>query len=455
MTTQEYLTSLVDAARTAQREFGTYSQERVDQAVKAVCRAVYDNAEELARMAVEETRMGRYDSKVAKCRNKSKSVWWRLKDEKSRGIIERDEAHGILKVAQPIGVVGATTPTTNPVITLMHNSAMSLKCGNAIIICAHPRAKKTGLRTVEVMNQALAQLDMPENLIQIIPEPTMELSAGLMAAVDLCVCTGGPGLVKAAYSSGKPAYGVGPGNVQVIVDRDVDLEQVARMVIDGRTFDNGVLCTCEQSVICPKEKEAELIAAMERNGAYYLSDDRQVQALRDAAFPDGMLNKDIVGASVSRIGEMAGLSIPEDARVILCRTKGVAREEVLAKEKMFPVLALFTYGTWEEGVEIARANLDMEGKGHSCVIHSNTSAHVEYVPNHVRVSRYLVNQCGGTALGGAMDNFLNPTTTLGCGTWGNNAISENLWFYHLMNVSRIAYRVPNLDIPTDEEIWQA
>ena len=148
MTTQEYLTSLVDAARTAQREFETYSQERVDQAVKAVCRAVYDNAEELARMAVEETRMGRYDSKVAKCRNKSKSVWWRLKDEKSRGIIEQDEAHGILKVAQPIGVVGAITPTTNPVITLMHNTAMSLKCGNAIIICAHPRAKKTGLLTV-------------------------------------------------------------------------------------------------------------------------------------------------------------------------------------------------------------------------------------------------------------------------------------------------------------------
>lgn len=239
MDTQEYLQSLVDAARAAQKEFEKMSQEQVDAAAKAIGKAIYDHAEELAKMAVEETRMGRVDSKIAKCKNKSKSTWWRMKDQKSRGIIERDEVNGIMKVAKPIGVVGCVTATTNPVINPMHNSMCALKCGNAVIICPHPRAKGVGVRAVELMNEALDKLGMPKNLIQIIKEPTMELSAGLMKTVDLCICTGGPGLVKVAYSSGKPALGVGQGNVQVLVDRDVDYDEVAKMVIAGRTFDKA------------------------------------------------------------------------------------------------------------------------------------------------------------------------------------------------------------------------
>lgn len=454
MDTKEYLDSLVAAARTAQKQFEKYDQETVDRAVKALGKTIYDNAVELAHMAVDETGMGNYESKISKCRNKSKSVWWRMKGQKSRGIIERDEKTGIVKVAKPIGVIGCVAPTTNPVITLMHNSMCSLKCGNAIIICPHPRAKKVGVHTVELMNAALDALGMPKGLIQIIPEPTMELSAGLMSAVDLCVCTGGPGMVKAAYSSGKPAYGVGQGNVQVLVDRDADLKQVAKMVIDGRTFDNGVLCTCEQNIICPKEKKNEMVAALKENGAYVIDNPEDAEKLRVCTFPNGILNKQVVGESPFAIGQMAGLPVPKDARVIACQTKGYAYEDVLSKEKLFPVLALFFYDTWEDCMEIARANLAMEGMGHSVVIHSNTKAHVERVPEVVNVSRYAVNQVGGTGLGGAMDNGLNPTTTLGCGTWGNNVISENLWYYHLMNVSRISYRVLDMYIPTDEEIWQ-
>ena len=187
MDVQEYLNELVAKARTAQEAFAKLSQEDVDKAVRAIGKAVYDHAEELAHMAVDETRMGRYDSKKAKCENKSKSTWWRMKDKKSRGIIERDEVNGIVKVAKPIGVVGCVTATTNPVINPMHNSMCALKCGNAVIICPHPRAKGVGVRTVELMNEALDQLGMPKNLIQIIPEPTMELSAGLMRSVDLCM----------------------------------------------------------------------------------------------------------------------------------------------------------------------------------------------------------------------------------------------------------------------------
>jgi len=454
MEVKEYLESLVAAARVAQKEFATYSQEQVDAACRAIGKAVYDNAEELAHLAVDETRMGRYDSKIAKCRNKAKSTWWRMKGQKSRGIIDRDETNGILKVAKPIGVVGCVTATTNPVINPMHNSMCALKCGNAVIICPHPRAKGVGVRAVELMNEALDKLGMPKNLIQIIDEPTMELSAGLMNAVDLCICTGGPGLVKVAYSSGKPALGVGQGNVQVLVDRDVDYNEVAKMVIAGRTFDNGVLCTCEQNVICPKDKVDEMIAALKANGAYYIGDQAVVDKVRNSAFPDGIFNKEWTGTTVQQMAELAGLDgVPEDAKVIVCAARGYGRDEVLAKEKLFPMLALFTYDTWDECMEIARTNLAMEGMGHSVVIHSNTTEHIEAVPTVVNVSRYAVNQVGGTALGGAMDNGLNPTTTLGCGTWGNNAISENLWYTHLMNVSRISYKVPDMYIPSDEEIW--
>lgn len=454
MNTEEYLEELIGKARVAQQEFEKYDQATVDRAVRAIGKAVYDHAEELARLAVDETRMGKYDSKIAKCRNKSKSVWWRMKDQKSRGIIERDTNTGICKVAKPIGVIGCVTATTNPVINPMHNSMCALKCGNAVIICPHPRAKKVGMRTVEMMNEALDQLGMPKNLIQIIPEPTMELSAGLMKSVDLCICTGGPALVKTAYSSGKPVYGVGQGNVQVLVDTDVDYNDVANMVITGRTFDNGVLCTCEQNIICPREKADEMIAALRANGAYYIDNQADADKVRNSAFPDGVFNKEWTGTTVQQIADLAGLEgVPADAKVIVSCTKGYAKDEVLAKEKLFPMLALFLYDTWEEAMEIARANLAVEGMGHSVVIHSNTMEHIEAVPSVVNVSRYAVNQVGGTALGGAMDNGLNPTTTLGCGTWGNNIISENLWYTHLMNVSRISYNVPDMYIPSDDEIW--
>ena len=450
----EKLEAELDRVRAAQREFATYTQEQVDKIFFTAAMAANKARIPLAKMAVEETRMGRVDSKIAKCKNKSKSTWWRMKDQKSRGIIERDEVNGIMKVAKPIGVVGCVTATTNPVINPMHNSMCALKCGNAVIICPHPRAKGVGVRAVELMNEALDKLGMPKNLIQIIKEPTMELSAGLMKTVDLCICTGGPGLVKVAYSSGKPALGVGQGNVQVLVDRDVDYDEVAKMVIAGRTFDNGVLCTCEQNVICPKDKVDEMVAALRANGAYYIDNQADADKVRNSAFPDGVFNKEWTGTTIQQMADLAGLEgIPEDTKVLVCCTKGYARQEVLAKEKLFPMLALFTYDTWEECMEIARANLEMEGMGHSVVIHSNNTEHIEAVPTVVNVSRYAVNQVGGTALGGAMDNGLNPTTTLGCGTWGNNAISENLWFTHLMNVSRISYKVPDMYIPTDEEIW--
>lgn len=453
MEAKEYVLDLIQKGRVAQEEFEKFSQEDVDKAVRAVGKIIYDNGDMLAKMAVEETRMGVYEDKIKKNMGKSKVVWWKLKGVKSRGIIEYDEAEGIVKVAKPIGVIGVISPTTNPTMTPMHNAMIALKGGNAIIVGPHPRSKKTGVETINFMRQALKEVGAPEDLIQIVPEPTVELSGLIMSECDACISTGGPGMVKAAYSSGKPAFGVGAGNVQTLVDYDMDLSEVAKKLAFSRTYDNGVLCTCEQCVHIPADKYDELVAELVKNGAFYVSETADVDALRTVMFPTGAIHKDVVGASPAFIGKEAGLACPAEAKFILVKIDKYGEEEYLAKEKLCPVLAIRPYETWEEAVDVAVANLKMEGAGHSSVVHSNDKAHIEYAAEALPVSRIGVNMIGSSGLGGGLDNGLNPTATLGCGTWGNNSISENLWWHHLVNIARIAYVMPNKPIPTDDEIW--
>uniref|UniRef100_UPI0026735478 aldehyde dehydrogenase family protein n=1 Tax=Ruthenibacterium lactatiformans TaxID=1550024 RepID=UPI0026735478 len=262
MDARTYVQELIDRARVAQQIFEGYSQEKVDEAVRAIGKSIYDNGEELARMAVDETGMGVYEDKIVKNKVKAKAVWNKLKGVKSRGIIRYIEDQGLVEVAKPIGVIGAVTPTTNPTMTPMHNAMIALKGGNALIVCPHPRAKKTGVKSVEYMRQALETVGAPVDLIQIIPEPTLELTTAVMSMCDNCISTGGPSMVKAAFSSGKPAFGVGAGNVQAIIDRDVNMADVVPMLIKGRTYDNGILCTCEQAAICPAEKYGEMLSLM-------------------------------------------------------------------------------------------------------------------------------------------------------------------------------------------------
>lgn len=453
METKEYIQTLVDRARSAQQEFETYSQEQVDKAVRAIGKIIYDNGEMLAKMAVEETRMGKYEDKIVKNKAKAKIVWYKLKGVKSRGIIRYLDDIGIVEVAKPIGVIGCVAPTTNPTMTPNHNAMIALKGGNAIIVCPHPRAKETGVKTVELMRQALGALGYPEDLIQVVPEPTMEASGLVMSLCDACVSTGGPGMVKAAYSSGKPAFGVGAGNVQSLVDEDADLAEAAVKIAKSRTYDNGVLCTCEQCVHIPAEKFDEMVALLQKEGGAYIGKDEDVAALRKAMFPTGSIDKDVVGATPQAIAAKAALSVPEDARFLLVRVTEAGKNENLTREKLCPVLCICPYDTWENAVEKAVTNLCNEGAGHSTILHSNNKAHVEYAALRLPVSRIGVNLVGSSGLGGGFDCGLNPTATLGCGTWGNNSISENLWWHHLVNISRIAYRMPNNPVPTDEEIW--
>lgn len=453
MEEKEYVVNLINKARIAQNKFEKYSQEQVDEAVRAIGKAVYDNGELLARLAVDETGMGRYEDKIVKNKGKSKAVWNKLKGVKSRGILRYIEEEGLVEVGKPIGVIGAVTPVTNPTMTPMQNAMIALKGGNAIIISPHPRAKKSCKKTVDIMNEALTKIGAPNNLIQVVEEPTIEISNLIMQLTDVCISTGGFGMVKAAYSSGKPAFGVGAGNVQCLIDTDVDIKEVVPKLVKGKIYDNGILCTCEQSAIFPADKQDAFIVKLVEEGAYYIEKEEETDALRKSLFPDGKINRDCVGASPVFLAKLAGIVVPEDTKLLVVKVKETGKEDYFSKEKMCPILSIYDYDTWEEAVAIAKNNLEYEGKGHSVVIHSNTKENIEYAALVLPASRFLVNQIGSSGLGGSFKNALNPAATLGCGSWGNNSISENLWFHHLINISRIAYEVPEKYIPTDDEIW--
>ncbi|MDR0519222.1 MAG: aldehyde dehydrogenase family protein [Clostridiales Family XIII bacterium] len=455
MNAQEHVAELIAKARKAQSEFETYSQADVDKAVRAIGKAVYDKAVPLAELAVEETGMGNVEDKIKKNQGKPKVTWYKLKGKPSRGVIRYIEDEGLVEVAKPIGVIGAITPVTNPVMTPIHNAMIALKGGNAIIVCPHPKGVKTGKATVDVMREALVAAGAPIDLIQIVDEASIEVSGLIMQQTDACISTGGPGMVKAAYSSGKPAYGVGQGNVQSLYDTDADIADAVTKTITGRIYDNGVLCTCEQSIFVPSAKADAVAEEFKKQGAYIVSDDAEVETFRKTLFPGGAMEKDVVGIKPVDIAKRAGIDIPEDTKLIVVRVEKTGADEPLAKEKLFPVLTMYVYDEWDEAVDKAAANIEFEGTGHSCVIHSNTKEHVEQAAIKIKVSRFSVNQIGSNSLGGTLANGLNPTGTLGCGTWGNNSLSENLWFTHLINISRIAYEIP--DAPglklSDDELW--
>lgn len=448
------LDEMILKSRQAQQEFESFSQKQVDRFVKAIGKVLYDNAEMLAREAIDETEMGVYDDKVAKIKGKSRMIWLSLKDKKSVGVIKEERSKGLMYVAKPKGIIAAITPTTNPVVTPMCNAMFALKGRNAIIIAPHPRSKKCSAHAVKLMNEALYLLGAPQNLIQIIEEPTMESTQELMTHADVVVATGGMGLVKAAYGSGKPAYGVGAGNVQVIVDREYDYEQAAKDIIAGRKFDNGIICSGEQCVITPSEDHKLIMQAFARHGGHYISDPGAIESFRKVMFPEGKINTQLVGKSVQTIAAAAGVEVPSDAKVVILQADGRGEKDLLCKEKMFPYLITLSYETFEDALDIAETNLHYEGAGHTAAIHSINTDHIKKAGDRLPISRLVVNQPSSTGAGGSIYNGFNPTTTLGCGSWGNNSISENLSYEHLINISRIGYYNRGAQMPSDAEIWR-
>ena len=453
MDSKEYINGYIERARKAQAEFEKMSQEQVDKAVQTIGRVVYENAQYLAEIAVEETGMGNVEDKFAKNKQKAGIVWNNLKGKKSRGILDTDETTGITRVAKPMGVVAAITPCTNPIVTPMSNSMFALKCGNAIIITPHHKSVKCSTKTVEMINEALAEIGMPENLIQILDEHSRENTKNLISSADVVVATGGPGMVNAAYSSGRPALGVGAGNVQCIIDEGYDFKEAVPKIIKGRSYDYGIICSAEQSVICPEKDFDAILAEFEANDCYIVRDKDELEKIRGALFEDGKTNRHSVGQSCQKVAELAGITVPENTKVIGAVADGTGATDSLGGEKMAPVISAYAYKDLDDAIRIASENLERDGKGHSVSFHSDSEEHIAKIGESLCVSRFVINQCSSNSTGGSYFNGLNPTNTLGCGSWGHNSISENLNYTHLMNVSRIARFMPNNHVPTDEELW--
>lgn len=453
MEDKKLIKELVQRSGNAQEKYAHATQEEADKAARAICKVVNDNAEYLAELAVKETGMGVYEDKITKCRTKSRLIWNNLKDKKSVGVLQYLADRKIAEVAKPMGVVCCIAPCTNPVVTPMSNCAFALKCRNSVIIAPHPRAKECTKVLTEMFRNELSKLGLPEDLILTVEEPSLQRSTLLMQAVDVIIATGGMGMVRSAYSSGRPAYGVGAGNVQCIIDKGVDYLRAAEDIILGRTFDNGIICLAEQSVIIPAEDRDKIIEALETKGAFLINR-KQTARLREVLFPEGgAINKKVVGQSVEYIARLAEIRIPAGTKALLAEAEGAGKRDVLSREKMCPVLALYESGTFEEAVGIALQNLLGEGKGHSTVVHSQNEEHIGYAQEMLPVSRLIINQPSGTSGGGSWYNGYTPTTTLGCGTWGNNSISDNFNYTHLMNITRVGYKDENAAIPSDDEIW--
>ena len=448
------INDLIERARIAQAKYESFTQQQVDAIVRDIGKFVYDNAEALAKMAVEETEMGSFEDKILKNKGKARVIWNNLKDKRSRGVIGEDTETNLVFVAKPMGVVAAVTPVTNPIVTPMCNGMFALKTGNAVIFASHPKAQKCAEYLTSEFMKIVKSHEGPDDLIQVVTNGSVEKTQKLMQSADVVVATGGGAMVKSAYSSGKPSFGVGAGNVPVIIDRNINLKEAVEKIVDGASFDHGIICSHEQFVLAPEENFDQTIELFTNTGKVWFTDDKlQIQKLREVVFLDGYLNKDVVGKSASDVGKMAGIDVPDSAKLILLPADGSGTEDVLAKEKLCPVIAIVPYSTFENAVAMAKANLLVEGAGHSAALHSNDDENIKMAGLELPISRLVVNQPSSTTAGGSLTNGFAPTTTLGCGSWGGNSISENLDYKHLMNVSRIGRVIADKEVPSDEEIW--
>lgn len=452
-TDKAYVDSLIVNAKRALDEMESYTQEQVDNIVKAVAKVTFDHARELAELACEETGMGNVEDKIGKIYGKARAIWWDLKFKRSRGILSEDLRTGVTEIARPVGVVTATTPCTNPVICPMGNVMLAVKCANAVIIAPHPRGKRVAQKLLELWQPEFDKLGCPRDMVQVCLSTSNEMTAYLMSQGDVVVATGGPGMVKAAYSSGKPAYGVGPGNVPALFDRGIDIEKAVADVIEGRSFDNGVICASEQCLILPREQYEDILSEFVKQGCVRISSPEDIEKIEGALFPNHVISRDAVGQRAARCMKLAGIDVPEDTRVVIIELDGAGKGHDLNKEKMMPVMCAYPYDTWEDALNMAKANLDLEGKGHTVCIHSYNEEHIRQAGLTLKVSRIICNHPSSKNAGGSFMNGLNPTTTIGCSTWGGNSISENLAYYHMMNKIRIARVKPGWSIPSDEEIF--
>ncbi len=416
-----------------------WDQRRVDEACAAMAKAGAAAAYDLARLAVEETGIGRVHYKVLKNLFGSEGVWNSIKDEKTVGIVKRDERSGIVEVASPVGVIAGIVPTTNPTSTTLFKSLIAVKGRNAIVISPHPRSRRCIGETVETLRRALERVGAPADLVTCLPNPTIESTGALMKHPDVAMilATGGTGLVKAAYSSGKPAYGVGPGNVPVYVDRTADVAWAAHSIVASQSFDNGTLCCSEQGIVVDAPVADQLIGELKKRGAH-LCDEEQTRKLAKHCNVRGHMNPEVVGLDPWRIAEAAGFAVPKTTTVLLALQGGVGPEWPLSIEILAPVLSVHKVAGWQEGCRVSMAMLEAEGLGHTCAIHAKDEKVLDAFFLEKPASRIVVN---GPSSQGAVgySTQLVPSFSLGCGPQAGNITSDNISARHMVTIKRAAF----------------
>ena len=450
----ETLQKRMAQVRAAQKEFATFSQEQVDEIFRAAAIAANNARIPLAKMAVEETGMGIVEDKVIKNHFASEYIYNQYKDEKTCGVIDEDKAFGVTKIAEPIGVVAAIVPTTNPTSTAIFKALIALKTRNGIFFSPHPRAKNCTIKAAQIVLDAAVAAGAPKDIIGWIDEPSVELSNNVMSQSDLILATGGPGMVKAAYSSGRPAIGVGAGNTPAIIDETAHIKMAVSSILLSKSFDNGVICASEQSVLVMEEIYDEVRKEFAERGAYILKA-KEVDAVRKVIVVDGRLNANIVGQPAYKIAKMAGIDVSEATKVLIGEVKSVELSEPFSHEKLSPVLAMYKVKNFEEGLEKAARLIELGGLGHTSVLYTDQNKskdRIEAFGLMMKTGRTIINMPSSHGAIGDLYNFkLAPSLTLGCGSWGGNSVSENVGVKHLINVKSVAerrenmlwYRVPN------------
>ena len=447
VTTTEELTQALARTRAAQAEFATFTQEQVDKIFLAAATAANKARIPLAKLAVSETGMGVVEDKVIKNHYASEYIYNAYKHEKTCGVLEEDTSFGIQKIAEPIGVVAAVIPTTNPTSTAIFKALICLKTRNGIIISPHPRAKECTIAAAKVVLEAAVEAGAPEGIIGWIDQPSLELTAQIMHDADLTLATGGPGMVRSAYSSGKPALGVGAGNVPAIIDDSADILMAVSSIIHSKTFDNGMICASEQSVIVLDKIYDQVRAEFAARGCHLLTDEEK-EKLRAVLLINGALNAKIVGQSAVKIAELAGITVPENTKILIGEVESVELSEPFAHEKLSPVLAMYRAHSFDEAMDKAQKLLEDGGYGHTAAVYLSTrtaGGKLDAFSKRMKACRILINTPSAQGGIGDLYNFrLTPSLTLGCGSWGGNSVSENVGVRHLLNVKTVARRRENM-----------
>jgi acetaldehyde dehydrogenase/alcohol dehydrogenase len=434
----ESLEKAIAIQKSAQKTFREFSQEQVDKIFAAAAGAANDARVTLAEMAVKETGMGVVADKVVKNNFAAETIYDFYKDTKTCGIIERDDAKGEIKIAAPVGLIAAVIPTTNPTSTAIFKCLLAIKTRNAIIISPHPRAKNCTVEAAKIVNEAAKAAGLPDNIIAWVDKANLEMTNTVMHEADIILATGGPGMVRSAYSSGKPAIGVGAGNTPAIIDSTADISNAVASIIESKTFDNGMICASEQSVICLSDIYDNVRKEFEDNGCYILKGD-ETDKVRKTIIINNSVNSKIVGQTAETIAKLAGVEVAEKTKILIGEVDSVNISEEFAHEKLSPVLALYKAYSFDDALAKAEQLIEDGGLGHTASVHinANEAEKLAAFAERLKACRMLVNMPASQGAIGLVNPALPPSLTLGCGSWGGNSVSENVGVRHLLNIKTL------------------